>query len=173
MRHESKTDDIQRFMQRIGVAVREAGRVYFTGGVSAVLHGWRPMTVDIDLRSDPEPAGFFEAIHTLKEQLEINIELACPSDFIPALPGWRERSVFIARHGQLDFYHYDFYSQALAKIERGHDRDLGDVRRMIGAGLVERKKLGECFGQIRPALLRFPAIDPAAFARKVAAFTQP
>ena len=173
MRHESKTDDIQRFMQCIGMAVREVGRVYFTDGVSAVLHGWRPMTVDIGLRSDPEPAGFFEAIHTLKEQLEINIELACPSDFIPALPGWRERSVFIARHGQLDFYHYDFYSQALAKIERGHDRDLGDVRRMIGAGLVERKKLGECFGQIRPALLRFPAIDPAAFARKVAAFTQP
>lgn len=171
MRHETSANDVLRFMQRMGIAVREEGRVYFTGGVSAVLHGWRTMTVDIDLRSDPEPAGFFEAIHTLKEQLEINIELACPSDFIPALPGWRERSIFIARHGRLDFYHYDFYSQALAKIERGHDRDLGDVGRMIGAGLVEREKLGGCFEKIRPALLRYPAIDEAAFARKVAAFT--
>src|SRR4051812_31621124 len=104
MRHESNADDIQRFMQRIGVAVREEGRVYFTGGVSAVLHGWRPMTVDIDLRADPEPGGFFEAIRTLKEQLEVNIELASPSDFIPPLPGWRERSIFIARQGRLDFY---------------------------------------------------------------------
>ena len=173
MRHETQADDILRFMQRLGMAVREEGRVYFTGGVSAVLHGWREMTVDIDLRSDPEPGGFFEAIRTLKEQLEINIELACPSDFIPVLPGWRERSVFIARHGPLDFYHYDFYSQALAKIERGHDRDLADVRRMLAAGLVGREKLGECFAEIRPALLRFPAIEPAAFARKVAAFTQP
>ena len=172
MRHESQAGDIHRFMQRMGAAVREEGRVYFTGGVSAVLHGWREMTVDIVLRSDPEPAGFFEAIHALKEQLEINIELACPSDFIPAVPGWRERSVFIARHGRLDFHHYDFYSQALAKIERGHDRDVRDVQRMIEVGLVGREKLGECFEQIRPALLRYPAIDPGAFARKVAAFVQ-
>ena len=173
MRHESTADDIQRFMQRMGVAVREEGRVYFTGGVSAVLHGWRPMTVDIDLRADPEPGGFFEAIRTLKDQLELNLELACPSDFIPELPGWRERSLFIARHGRLDFHHYDFYSQALSKIERGHDRDLGDVRQMIAAGLVQREKLAGSFEQIQPALLRYPALDPAAFARKVAAFTHP
>lgn len=37
MRHESTADDIQRFMQRISVEVREEGCVYFTGGVSAVL----------------------------------------------------------------------------------------------------------------------------------------
>ncbi len=37
MRHESTADDIQRFMQRMGVEVREEGCVYFTGGVSAVL----------------------------------------------------------------------------------------------------------------------------------------
>lgn len=172
MRHESTADDIHRFMRSMGIAVREPGRVYFTGGVSAVLHGWREMTVDIDLRSDPEPQGFFEAIHDLKEQLELNIELACPSDFIPEAPGWRERSVFIARHGPLDFYHYDFYSQALAKIERDHDRDRRDVRRMIESGLVERDRLAARFEQIRPALLRYPALDPAAFARKLEAVIQ-
>ena len=37
---------------------------------------------------------------------------------LPSLPGWRERSLFIDRHGRLDFYHYDPYSQALAKLER-------------------------------------------------------
>lgn len=39
-------------------------------------------------------------------------------DFIPSLPGWRDRSVFIARHGAVDFYHYDCSAQALAKVER-------------------------------------------------------
>ncbi len=136
-----------------------------------MLHGWREMTIDIDLRSDPEPAGFFEALHSLKEKLEINLELAAPSDFIPELPGWRERSVFIVRHGRLDFYHYDFYSQALAKIERGHNRDLADVRQMLSAGLINPEKLTECFAQIRSGLLRYPAIDPNAFARKVSVFT--
>ncbi len=105
--------------------------------------------------------------------MEINLELAAPSDFIPELPGWRERSVFIARHGQLDFYHYDFYSQALAKIERGYDRDLDDVRQMLGAGLIRREKLAESFAQIRPMLLRYPAIDAATFDRKVSLFTEP
>ena len=173
MRHETQADDIHQFMRELGLALKEKGRVFFTGGVSAVLHGWREMTVDIDLRSDPEPVGFFEALHALKEKLEINLELAAPSDFIPELPGWRERSVFIARHGQLDFYHYDFYSQALAKIERGYDRDLDDVRQMFGAGLIQREKLSQCFGQILPALLRYPAIDSATFVRKVSAFTEP
>jgi hypothetical protein len=171
MRQETQAHHIQRFMERLGRAVRESGRVYFTGGVSAVLYGWREMTVDIHLRPDPEPAGFFEAIHALKEQLEINVELAAPSDFIPELPGWRERSIFIARHGPLDFFHYDFYSQALAKIERGYDRDLRDVRQMIQTGLVTPEKLGGCFEQIRPSLLRYPAIDAAVLACKVAAFT--
>ncbi|HWM25464.1 MAG TPA: DUF6036 family nucleotidyltransferase [Chthoniobacterales bacterium] len=173
MRHETQASDIRHFMRELGVALRDEGRVYFTGGVSAVLHGWRQMTVDIDLRSEPELAGFFEALHALKEKLQINLELAAPSDFIPELPGWRERSIFIARHGQLDFYHYDFYSQALAKIERGYDRDLDDVRHMIGSGLVSREKLAQCFEQIRPALLRYPAIDPESFVRKVASFITP
>jgi hypothetical protein len=55
-----------------------------------------------------------------------NIELAAPDDFIPPLPGWEEWSIFIARRGKIDFYHYDLYAQALAKIERGHARDLAD-----------------------------------------------
>ena len=167
MRHETQAADVERFMRRLGSEVRGGGAVYFTGGVSAVLHGWREMTVDIDLEPDPEPVGFFEAIRALKEQLEINVELACPSAFIPELPGWRERSIFIARHGPIDFYHYDFYSQALAKIERGFDRDLRDVRQMREAGLIEREKLPGYFEQIRPALLRYPGIDPASFAHKV------
>ena len=69
--------------------------------VSAVLMGWREMTLDVDLKADPEPAGFFEALPRLKDELDINIELASPDQFVPALPGWVERSPFIADHGLL------------------------------------------------------------------------
>ena len=31
-----------------------------------------------------------------KDTLDVNVELAAPDQFIPALPGWRERSEFIA-----------------------------------------------------------------------------
>lgn len=150
MRHETQANDIRHFMRELGVALRDEGRIYFTGGVSAVLHGWRQITVDIDLRCEPEPAGFFEALHALKEKLQINLKLAAPSDFIPELPGWRERSIFIARHGRLDFYHYDFYSQALAKIERGYRPRSG--RRAPN----DRVRVGEP-GEIGPVLRANPS----------------
>ncbi len=129
--------------------------------------GWREMTVDIDLAADPEPRGFFEALPAIKDRLDINLKLACPSDFVPVLPGWRERSLFIERHGELDLLHYDFYSQALAKIERWHARDRIDVNRMIEDRLIDRAQLWDLFEAMRPALIRYPAIDPQAFESKV------
>ena len=89
------------------------------------------MTVDIDLKPDPEPLGFFGAIAELKKKLDVNVELASPDDFIPELPGWCERSQFIGRFGKLDFFHYDFYAQAVSELERGHARDILDVRTML------------------------------------------
>lgn len=150
-----------------------AGRIYLTGGATALLHGWREMTVDVDLKADPEPQGFFEAIAHLKDELAINVELASPSDFIPELPAWRDRSIFICRHGQLDFYHYDPYSQALSKLERGHARDLADVAAMLQAGLIQRMRLFELFQEIEPRLIRHPAIDPFSFHAVVKEFCYP
>jgi len=96
------------------------------------------------------------------------VELASPADFIPALPGWEERSPFIAREGRLSFHHYDFYSQALAKIERGHARDKADVAEMLARGLVEPGRLRALFEAILPRLDRYPAIDPASFRNALA-----
>jgi len=135
--------------------------------VTAVLSGWRPSTVDLDVRFIPEQDALFRAIPSLKESLGINIELACPSDFIPELPGWQDRSKFIAREGRISFYHYDFYAQALAKIERGHDKDVGDVEHMLENGFIEPAKALELFAAIEPELYRYPAIDPASFRRRV------
>ena len=97
----------------------------------------------------------------------MNVELASPPDFIPELPGWQERSPFIESHGLAHFHHYDFYAQALAKAERGEQKDLADVNAMVERGLVEPARAVELFLQIEPWLYRFPAIDPRSFRRRV------
>ena len=109
----------------------------------------------------------FAAIARAKDALDVNIELAAPDDFIPPLPGWRERSRFIVRHGRVDYYHYDFHAQALAKIERGHELDLFDVGEMARRSLIRPERLAELFDAIQPALERYPAIDPPSFREKV------
>lgn len=142
--------------------------MYLVGGSSAVLIGWRSTTVDVDLKLDPEPPGAFDAIARAKDALNVNVELAAPDDFIPALPSWRDRSPFIVREGPVDFFHYDFYGQALAKIERGHAQDLEDVTAMHRRGLVRPAELSALFDRIEGDLVRYPAIDPPSFREKVA-----
>jgi len=154
-------------MRGLGHRARGPGRVYLVGGSSIVLEGGRVSTIDVDLKLDPEPAGIFEAIEAIKNELDVNIELASPDQFIPEVPGWQLRSSFITQIGNVEFYHYDFYSQALAKLERAHPRDLSDVDVWIDGGLVEREKLGLFFGEIEPRLLRFPRIEPLAFRARV------
>lgn len=125
-------------MERLGTSARTESRVYLTGGATAVLHEWRPQTVDIDLSLEPEQDAVLRAIPRLKEALHVNVELATPAPFIPELPGWRDRSAFEATHGRLHFYHYDFYAQALSKIHRSLPKDLEDVSAMLDRSLTER-----------------------------------
>ena len=160
-------------MQALGERARGPGKVFFTGGATAVLKGWRDATVDVDLKFDPEPEGIFEAIAWLKDELQLNVELASPDQFIPDPPGSAARAEFIARVGQVEFYHYDYYAQALAKIERGHARDLADVRAMLERRYIEPRRLLELFNVIEPHLLRFPALDPAVFRAKLTRFLDP
>jgi len=134
-----------------------------------VLFGWRETTIDIDLRFEPELDELFRSIQNIKETLQINVELAAPSDFIPELPGWETRSQYIGREGKVSYYHYDPYSQTLAKIERSHAQDLTDVESMMQEGLVDRKKLLELFQSIESQLYKYPAIDPDSFSRSVRA----
>ncbi|HEX3552020.1 MAG TPA: DUF6036 family nucleotidyltransferase [Thermoanaerobaculia bacterium] len=168
MRRPVDAERIRRFMRELGGEAERDVRLYFTGGATAVLLGWRTGTIDVDVKLEPETDRLFRAFPRLKEKLEINIELASPDQFIPELPGWRDRSAFIAQEGRLAFYHYDFHSQALSKIQRGHAQDRDDVRQMIDRGLIDRQELRRRFEEIEPHLYRFPAIDPAAFRRAVA-----
>lgn len=165
---------LEAFRVALGKSVRGEGRIYLTGGTTALMHGWRPSTIDVDLKADPEPQGWFEALAKLKDDLGINIELASPDpdQFVPALPGWRDRSIFIARHGSIDFYHYDLYGQALSKLERAHERDRADVLAMKRSGLVNPSKLTELFERIEAELIRYPGIDGRGLRAAVLQFNQ-
>jgi hypothetical protein len=165
MRSLASAEHIRRFMEAVGRGAKNETRIYFTGGTSAVLLGWRDATIDIDLTIQPDDDEVLRLLPALKDQLELNIELASPAHFIPELPGWEERSLFIAQHGSVTFLHYDFYSQALSKIERGHAQDLLDVEAMVRQGRVEPDRLRAMFEAIVPLLYRYPAVDPESLRR--------
>jgi hypothetical protein len=163
MREVADAERVQRFMQVLG---REAGveaRVYFTGGTTAVLFGWRSSTIDIDIRVVPEHDQILRTIPRIKDSLRVNVELASPADFIPVLSGWEDRSPFIAQVEKLFFHHFDLYAQALAKVERSHTQDLEDIREMIRRQLIAPARTLQYFHTIEPELYRYPAIDPRAF----------
>jgi hypothetical protein len=167
MRPRVDAERIDAFVRALGRAARTPARLYLTGGATAVLEGWRGTTVDIDVHLEPDLDELLRQIPELKERLGVNVELASPAQFIPELPGWRERSRFVLTAGRLDVFHYDPYSQALAKLERAFDQDVEDVRAMIARGLVEPTQARELFNRIEAELYRFPAIDPRSFRARV------
>ena len=132
-----------------------------------MLVGWRDSTIDVDIKLEPESDRLLKAIQVLKEELQLNIELASPGDFVPVPAGWEDRSVFVAREARLSFYHFDPYAQALAKLERAHDRDLGDVRAMLERKLIDPARAHAYFQEIEPEIYRFPAVDPRSFRERV------
>jgi hypothetical protein len=163
MRELADSTQIERFMRELGRAARAEGRVYLTGGATAVLYGWRDSTVDVDIKLIPDRDELLREIPRLKEELKLNVELASPADFIPLPAGWEERSPLIRKEGKVSFHHFDPVAQALSKAERGHAQDLRDVRAMIGSGLVNPADARAQFETIEPELYRFPAVDPASF----------
>ncbi len=158
---------IRRFLRELAREADDEVAVYLTGGATAVLLGWRDSTIDADILMVPEQDSLYRALPRLKEELQINVEIVSPAHFIPELPGWRERSLWIERMGKVTYYHYDPYAQALAKIERGHAKDLADVAELRARGLVEPGRLREMFEAMAPRLHRYPAIDPPSFRKRL------
>jgi hypothetical protein len=142
MRPPVDSDRIQALAQKLGRIAISPTVVYLTGGATAVLEGWRASTVDVDLRFEPDSDPLLRALPQLKEELQINIELASPPDFIPELPGWQERSPLVIETGNVQVRNFD-------------------------RGLVKPDRLRELYEHIEPDLYRYPAIDPAAFRRKL------
>ena len=160
-------------METLGQYAEADTHVYFTGGATAVLVGWRVSTIDLDIRIVPERDELLRMIPEIKDRLQINVEFASPLEFIPVPQRWEERSPFVKQVGRTFFHHFDPYAQALAKIERNHEQDRDDVEAMLRCGLIARNRLLSYFEQIESDLYRYPAIDPGSFRDRVCAVSRP
>lgn len=164
---------VRRLLSELGRHGHRGDRIYVSGGTSAIVVGWREFTQDVDVRIEAEDdETLLRAIATLKDRLDLNVELAGPLDFLPEPPGWRERSPYIDRFGNLDVFHTDFALQALAKLERGLQRDLDDVEAMLGRGLTSVEAINTTFAAIEPDLYRFPAVDAGGLREVVVDFAR-
>ena len=137
-----------------------------------MLRGVRPSTVDIDLTWQADPKHreeFVAALRELTEELQTNVEEVSPAEFIPLPEGADGRAVFVGRYGELEVYHFDPYSVALSKIERGTEKDFDDVAALVKDGMVDRARLKSAFDEVmkrygRESLRQ----DPARFRRNFA-----
>ena len=160
MRQEITKKRLKLLMQELARCAprRGAFRVYFVGGGTAVLLGWRRSSIDVDLHSDQE--AVFRSIQEIKERLNINIEFARPEDFVPPLAGAEDRHVFIEKIGAITYYHYDPYAQLLSKVVRGFQRDLDDAREFIASGMVDPAKFRALVAGIPDtAYSRYPSLS--------------
>lgn len=148
---------------------RGSHRVFFVGGGTAVLEGWRESTIDADLYSDGEE--IFRDVQGIKERLQLNIEFARPEDFVPAVAGSADRHVFVEKVGKVSFYHYDPYAQLLSKVVRGFNRDMQDARSFLDSGMVNADRFRSLVSAIPEATYaKYPALSREAVLEAVDRF---
>ncbi len=151
MRRRTDRQAIELFLQRLGRRFPMPGRLFLVGGTTMVYEGFRRQTLDIAITfevADEHHSAFVAAVRDLKEQLSLNIEEVSPAEFIPLPSGHLERSQYIGRYGQLDVFHFDLYSTALSKIERGTESDFDDVLMLLDDGRLELPLLIQYFDEI-------------------------
>jgi hypothetical protein len=168
-RDDADATRVRRFLEALGREFRWPARLYLSGGEGMVLRGLREVTEDLDITYEVDPAVHAEwhvAIRSLKERLNINVEEAGPGDFIPLPPGHESRAEFVGRFGRIDAFLLDPYSVALAKIDRGHQRDLDDIRALLAAGVIRPDELRRLAEAILPEYPKKSLkADPARFRR--------
>lgn len=167
---------VHYFLVKLGIAFKHAARLYLVGGTTLVYEGLREQSLDIDIAYEVEnkfEAEFANTIRLLKDELQINVEQASPGDFIPLPAGWKERAKFVGRFGQVDVFHFDLYSTALSKIERGREGDYQDVIALLDAGQIEMAELREALANIMPRVEQESLKrNPERFKRNFAALEQ-
>jgi hypothetical protein len=171
VRRELTEPALRELMSELARTAPRGGpfRVYVVGGGTAVLAGWRSATIDADLYADSDEV--FQDIQGIKDRLRLNVEFARPEDFVPPLSGSANRHRFIARVGNIDFYHYDPYSQLLSKVVRGFRKDLLDAERLVESGWVEPRQFRGLVEAIPDsAYSRYPNLSPDSVLDAVDAF---
>lgn len=148
---------------------RGSYRVFFVGGATAVLAGWRSSTIDADLYSDTD--SVFHDVQAIKERLQLNVEFARPEDFVPPLAGSAGRHLLVETVETVSFYHYDPYAQLLAKVVRGFNRDMVDASSFVTSGMVDPKRFRSLVSAIpEAAYARYPALSRRAVLEAVGDF---
>jgi len=146
---------IELFLKELGRRYHRPGRLYLVGGTTLVFEAYRQQTLDIDIVIEVAPedhSAFIQAVREIKELLDVNVEEVSPGDFIPLPGGYADRREFIGRFGQLNVFHFDHYSTALSKIERGRTQDLADVILLLQARRIDWAQLDTFFREILPRM---------------------
>lgn len=73
MRRLATAERIRALFRRWGSQTRQPATIYLTGGATAVLHGWRESTIDVDIKLVPDRDEILRLLPALKEELELNI----------------------------------------------------------------------------------------------------
>ena len=160
MRRSLSREGVRDLMKELARTAPRRGshRVFFVGGGTAVLEGWREYTIAADLYSDTD--AVFGEVQGIKERLNLNIEFVRPEEFVPALQGTGGRHVFIETIGNVSFYHYDPYAQLLSKVVRGFDRDMADARSFLASGMVDAARFRSLVEGIPDtAYAKYPALS--------------
>ena len=146
---------IEQFFGELGRAFRHPARIYIVGGATLVYEDLSRATLDRDVTVEVEDAfhgDLMRHIARLKDQIPVNVEQVSPADYIPLPSGWRERSPYVGRFGQIDVFHFDLVSTSLSKLLRGHDVDLAAVRTLLTTDLLAAEDLEAGFKEIAPKL---------------------
>jgi Nucleotidyltransferase of unknown function (DUF6036) len=161
---------IESFLQQLGRTFRKPARLYLVGGAALVHMGVRSgFTQDIDVQvSGASEGDLIVAIQRMIEHMQVNVEFASPVDFIPLPRQWEAHARFVGRYGTIDVFYFDFYSIALSKMERGNNRDIGDVKLLVQQGIITLDELDNAFQEVLAQLGkgRYPRLTPKRFTER-------
>jgi hypothetical protein len=159
---------IDVFLRRVAQDIRQPIKLYLVGGASYVYAGFLQQTLDIDFALEVTASDRIPLIKTLREisyQLEFVLDEVSPADFIVLPVGHEKRHESIGRLGQLEVFHYDWYSTALSKTMRGQRQDFADVVTVLKSQRVVWARLESMCLEVLPFLGRHRLDqDPKDFA---------
>ena len=155
LRQPVSRERIEGFLRWLGNHYRHPARLYLVGGTTVVYEGLRRQIMDIDLAIEVSAGNHGELLTVLREArdtFDINIEEAAPWDFIPLPAGYADRHQFVGRYGEVDVFHFDLYSMALSKIERGRKQDQLDVIALLKSDRLKWDRLQAMYIEILPLM---------------------
>ena len=171
MRQRTDRARLNRFLRELGRRIRRPVRFYLAGGRVWIDLGLRESTLDIDYvadADDPAVLGELEqAVRSLKDELDINVEPAGPGDFLPIPASVLGRSRFVGQFGQVSVYYYHLPSLVIAKAARGLEQDLVDAERLLRAGEVNWSAVEATWRDVRASPTGWLRHDPSAVEQRL------